>query len=244
MNETADGGALVRVEALRRVYGKGARAVTALQDVSLQLFPGQVAALRGRSGSGKTTLLNCIGGLDRPTGGTVWVSGAGQAGPGGQPASGWDVGRLAERERVALRRHVIGFIFQSHALIPTYSAAENVDLVLRLAGMGRRERRRRVREVLQMVGLEKWMAHRPHELSGGQQQRVSLARAVAPRPLLVLADEPTGELDTATGQQMLQLLRRLASQEGMGVLIASHDPAVTAIADRVYVLEDGRLSPA
>jgi putative ABC transport system ATP-binding protein len=225
MNEN---GALVRTEELRRVYKVGSREVPALQGVSLSLPAGAVIALRGRSGSGKTTLLNCIGGLDRPTSGVVWFKGQ-------------EVSQLPESKRVDLRRRQIGFVFQSHALLMTYSARENVDLMLRLAGMGRRERRQRVEEALTLVGLEKWLDHRPFELSGGQQQRVTIARAIAARPALILADEPTGELDTVTGQQILRLFRRISDQEGTTVLIATHDLAVDAFADEVLHLEDGRL---
>lgn len=221
-------GVLVRTEELTRVYHVGAREVPALQGVNLSLAPGQVVALRGRSGSGKTTLLNCIGGLDRPTSGQVWFQ--------GQEITG-----LPEAKRVELRRQQIGFVFQSHALLMTYSARENVDLMLRLAGMGRRERRERVEEVLTLVGLEKWMDHRPFELSGGQQQRVTIARALATRPPLILADEPTGELDTVTGQQILGLFHQISERQGTTVLIATHDLAVDAFADEVHHLEDGRL---
>jgi ABC-type lipoprotein export system ATPase subunit len=196
--------------------------------VNLSLAPGQVVALRGRSGSGKTTLLNCIGGLDRPTAGQVWFQ--------DQEITG-----LPEAKRVELRRLQIGFVFQSHALLMTYSARENVDLMLRLAGLGRRERRERVEEVLTLVGLEKWMEHRPFELSGGQQQRVTIARALATRPPLILADEPTGELDTVTGQQILGLFHQISERQGTTVLIATHDLAVDAFADEVHHLEDGRL---
>lgn len=221
-------GVLVRTEELTRVYHVGAREVPALQGVNLSLAPGQVVALRGRSGSGKTTLLNCIGGLDRPTAGQVWFQ--------DQEITG-----LPEAKRVELRRLQIGFVFQSHALLMTYSARENVDLMLRLAGMGRRERRERVEEVLTLVGLEKWMDHRPFELSGGQQQRVTIARALATRPPLILADEPTGELDTVTGQQILGLFHQISERQGTTVLIATHDLAVDAFADEVHHLEDGRL---
>jgi ABC-type lipoprotein export system ATPase subunit len=196
--------------------------------VNLSLAPGQVVALRGRSGSGKTTLLNCIGGLDRPTAGQVWFQ--------DQEITG-----LPEAKRVELRRLQIGFVFQSHALLMTYSARENVDLMLRLAGLGRRERGERVEEVLTLVGLEKWMEHRPFELSGGQQQRVTIARALATRPPLILADEPTGELDTVTGQQILGLFHQISERQGTTVLIATHDLAVDAFADEVHHLEDGRL---
>ena len=224
----ANNGALVRTEALTRIYHVGSREVPALRGVNLSLAPGQVVALRGRSGSGKTTLLNCIGGLDRPTSGQVWFQ--------GQEITG-----LPEAKRVELRRLQIGFVFQSHALLMTYSARENVDLMLRLAGLGRRERRERVEEVLTLVGLEKWMEHRPFELSGGQQQRVTIARALATRPPLILADEPTGELDTVTGQQILGLFHQISERQGTTVLIATHDLAVDAFADEVHHLEDGRL---
>ncbi len=224
----ANNGVLVRTEALTRIYHVGSREVPALRGVNLSLAPGQVVALRGRSGSGKTTLLNCIGGLDRPTSGQVWFQ--------GQEITG-----LPEAKRVELRRQQIGFVFQSHALLMTYSARENVDLMLRLAGLGRRERRERVEEVLTLVGLEKWMEHRPFELSGGQQQRVTIARALATRPPLILADEPTGELDTVTGQQILGLFHQISERQGTTVLIATHDLAVDAFADEVHHLEDGRL---
>lgn len=224
----ANNGVLVRTEELTRIYHVGSREVPALRGVNLSLVPGKVVALRGRSGSGKTTLLNCIGGLDRPTSGQVWFQ--------GQEITG-----LPEGERVELRRLQIGFVFQSHALLMTYSARENVDLMLRLAGLGRHERRERAEEVLTLVGLEKWMDHRPFELSGGQQQRVTIARALATRPPLILADEPTGELDTVTGQQILQLFHQISERQGTTVLIATHDLAVDAFADEVYHLEDGRL---
>jgi ABC-type lipoprotein export system ATPase subunit len=221
--------AIVRTQEVTRVYRLGAREIPALRGVDLSIGPGKVVALRGRSGSGKTTLLNCIGGLDRPTSGEVWFEGR-------------NVTRLPEREWVDLRRHRIGFVFQSHALLATYSAQENVDLMLRLAGMKRHDRQRRAEEVLTLMGLAKWMEHRTFELSGGQQQRVAIARAIAPRPSLILADEPTGELDTATGQQILHLFRRIADQGGTTVLIATHDLAVDAFADEVYHLQDGRIT--
>jgi putative ABC transport system ATP-binding protein len=220
--------ALVRAEALGRVYRVGAREVHALRDVNLELGPGRFVALRGRSGSGKTTLLNCIGGLDRPTAGHVWVEGL-------------DVGRISERKRVRLRRRRIGFVFQSFALLPTYSAWENVDLMLRLAGVGRRERRRQIEHVLGLVGLQKWAGHRPFELSGGQQQRLAIARALSTRPALILADEPTGELDSQTGQQILALLRRVVEHEDTTVLMATHDLTVDLFADEVYHLQDGQI---
>jgi ABC-type lipoprotein export system ATPase subunit len=140
-----------------------------------------------------------------------------------------------------MRRRRIGFVFQSFALLPTYSARENVDLMLRLAGIGRRERRRRVDHVLGLVGLQKWADHRPFELSGGQQQRLAIARALSTQPALILADEPTGELDSATGQQILALVRQIVEQEGTTVLMATHDLTVDLFASQVYHLEDGQI---
>jgi ABC-type lipoprotein export system ATPase subunit len=219
---------IIRTEQVTRIYRVDSRQIPALRGVDLEIGPGKVVALRGRSGSGKTTLLNCIGGLDRPTSGEVWFEGR-------------DVTRLPERSWVNLRRRRIGFVFQSHALLATYSAWENVDLILRLAGVKRRKRLRRTEEVLALMGLTKWREHRTFELSGGQQQRVAIARAIAPHPSLILADEPTGELDSATGQQILHLFRRIADRDGTTVLIATHDLAVDPFADEVVHLQDGRI---
>lgn len=221
--------AIVRTESLTRIYRIGTRQIGALQGVDLAVAPGTLVALCGRSGSGKTTLLNCIGGLDRPTSGRVWFEGQ-------------DVSCMPEWKRVRLRRRRIGFVFQSFALLPSYSARENVDLMLRLAGVGRSRRRRRVAEVLELVGLQKWADHRPFELSGGQQQRLAIARAISAHPALILADEPTGELDSATGQQILALFRRIVDQEGASVLIATHDLTVDLFADQVHHLLDGALA--
>ena len=220
---------IVRTQGLTRTYRVGAQQVAALQGVDLSVATGRLVALRGRSGSGKTTLLNCIGGLDRPTSGQVWFQGQ-------------EVGGMSERDRVRLRRRRIGFVFQSFALLPTYSAAENVSLMLRLAGMPRRERAGRVKQVLSMVGLLKWADHRPYELSGGQQQRVAIARALSTRPPLILADEPTGELDSATGQQIWGIFRQIVDREGTTVLIATHDLTIDLYADQVRHLEDGRIT--
>jgi len=223
--------AIVRTEALTRTYRVGTQRVEALRAVDLVVAPGTLVTLRGRSGSGKTTLLNCIGGLDRPSSGRIWFEGQ-------------ELGRMPEWRRVRLRRRRIGFVFQSFALLPTYSAWENVDLMLRLAGVRRGRRHQRVEEVLGLVGLQKWTGHRPFELSGGQQQRLAIARAISTRPALILADEPTGELDSASGQKILQLLRQIVDVERTSVLIASHDPMVESIADRVCWLRDGRVVEA
>ena len=220
---------IVRTQALTRAYRVGTGQVVALDGVDLSVQPGKLVALRGRSGSGKTTLLNCIGGLDQPTSGQVWFQGR-------------EMGAMSESERVQVRRHSIGFVFQSFALLPTYSAAENVSLMLRLAGLPRRERAGRVREVLSMVGLLRWADHRPYELSGGQQQRIAIARALSTRPPLILADEPTGELDSATGQQIWGIFREIVDREGSTVLIATHDLTLDSFADRVHNLQDGRIA--
>ena len=226
--DRGEGQPIVRVQQVARVYHVDSRQVPALRGVDLSVGAGKMVALRGRSGSGKTTLLNCIGGLDRPTEGEIWFEGR-------------NVTRLSDQEWVRLRRHRVGFVFQAHALLPTYTALENVDLMLRLAGFRRRDRQQRAAEVLTLMGLAKWMEHRTFELSGGQQQRVAIARAIAPRPALLLADEPTGELDSATGEQILHLFRRIADREGTTVLIATHDLAVDAFADQVFHLRDGRI---
>lgn len=218
----------IKTTNLQRIYKIGSREIPALQGIDLEVPAGHIVALRGRSGSGKTTLLNCISGLDRPTAGTVQID--------GQEITG-----MSERALVQLRRHAFGFVFQSHALLATYSARENIDLMLRLAGWSRAERQKRAEEVLALVGLKSWIDHRPFELSGGQQQRVSIARAIAPKPKIILADEPTGELDVNTGAQILQLLRHIAQTEGTTIVIATHDYAVDEYADAVYNLQDGQI---
>jgi ABC-type lipoprotein export system ATPase subunit len=210
-----------------RVYGSGASAVRALSDVSLEVARGEWIGVKGRSGSGKTTLLNCLSGLDRPTSGEIVCFGR-------------DITRLSESQITEWRRHEVSFIFQSFALMPTLSAFENVDLPMRIAGAAKR--RERVDECLAMVGMEKWADHRPYEMSGGQQQRVALARALANRPKLLIADEPTGELDTNTSKEILALLRRIVVNEGVTVLMSSHDPLALESTDRVVELRDGRVA--
>ena len=225
--EQSNAAPIVRVEDATRVYHLGRSQVAALRGVTMDVPPGVFAALKGRSGSGKTTLLNLIGGLDRPTSGEVYLY--------GQPLS-----RLSGRQLTNLRRHRIGFVFQSFALIPAFSAFENVELVLRIAGVWRGRRQRAMRS-LEIVGLGPWAHHRPWELSGGQQQRVAIARALATRPELILADEPTGELDSATGRQIMALFRYVVAQEGITVLMATHDPVVEEYAHVIYELDDGKV---
>jgi putative ABC transport system ATP-binding protein len=203
--------------------------VHALRGISLTVGEGQLVAVRGRSGSGKTTLLNVIGGLDVPTGGTVHVAGQ-------------DITAMAERERVMLRRGTVAFIFQSFGLIPMLSASENVGIPLRITGTEPREREERVRLLLSVVGLEEHARQRPNELSGGQQQRVAIARALAASPRLLIADEPTGQLDSETGRQIMRLLRTVVRSEGITALVATHDALLTDLADDVLTLEDGRLA--
>ena len=218
----------ISVRQVRRVYGDGVQAITALDEINLQIPTGRFVAIKGRSGSGKTTLLNCIGGLDQPTEGTVYVH--------EQP-----VHLLDDEAATAWRQKEVGFVFQSFGLLPTLSAYENVELMLRIAGYPRRQRRQRALECLRLVGLERWMHHRPYELSGGQQQRIAIARAIANQPKVILADEATGELDSETAREILSLLQRIARDEGVTVLLASHDSLVDQYVDEVLHLVDGRI---
>jgi putative ABC transport system ATP-binding protein len=224
-------GDLVIVEGVSRDYGRGARVVHAVRDVSFNAGRGELLAIRGRSGAGKTTLLNIIGGLDRPTAGRVWVD-------------GHEVTAAGERELLRLRRGTIGFVFQSFGLVPILSAAENVGVPLRLAKVKPAEREQQVAVLLELVGLGGHAAQRPYELSGGQQQRVAVARALAHNPALLIADEPTGQLDSETGRSIMDLLRALVHSRGMTALVATHDPALLELADRVLILRDGALVPA
>ncbi|MEV4173438.1 ABC transporter ATP-binding protein [Nonomuraea sp. NPDC049709] len=217
---------LVVVEGLRKVYRTGPKEVVALRDVSFSVFPGELVAVRGRSGSGKTTLLNQIGGLDKSDAGRVVVN-------------GHEVTAMSEDELLALRRDVVGFVFQSFGLIPVLSAAENVGVPMRLLRMPVEEREARVRMLLALVGLEQHVNQRPYELSGGQRQRVAIARSLANRPRLLVADEPTGQLDSQTGRQIMELLRALVRSEGVTALVATHDPSLMTLADRVLEISDG-----
>lgn len=230
MNESENGQVLVHVQGVTRVYHSDGQEVQALRGVDLDLPRGVLAALKGRSGSGKTTLLNLIGGLDHPTQGVIEFD--------GRPLAA-----LTDKELTLLRRHHIGFIFQSFALLPTYSAYENVELMLRLAGAGRRIRLEQAQRCLRVVGLEKWMDHRPDEMSGGQQQRVAIARALATQPGLILADEPTGELDTETSRQIFSLFQKIVKKEGITVLLSTHDPLIDEFIDIGFRLEDGMVTP-
>ncbi len=218
-------------DGLVRDYPSGDDVVHALRGVDLRIAPRQLVAVRGRSGSGKTTLLNLLGGLDRPSAGRVVVDGL-------------EVSSMSEAQLVDFRRRDVAFIFQAFGLLPILSAAENVEVPLRLLRTEPRARDARVAELLELVGLGPRARHRPHELSGGEQQRVAIARALANRPKLLLADEPTGQLDSHTGQAIMGLLRTVVRTEGVTAVVATHDPALLDMADRVVEIHDGRLSEA
>ena len=220
-----DGPVITAVE-VSRVFGSGATAVTALSAISLTIVRGEFLAVTGRSGSGKTTLLNLLSGLDRPSTGTVHFNGN-------------DLAELRESDLVEMRRHKIGFVFQSFGLMPLLSAQENVELPLHIGGMSWRERRQRATEALQAVGLVTRARHRPFELSGGEQQRVSIARALVAQPEVVFADEPTGELDTATARSIAETLGDVAASRRATVIVATHDLDLAAMAQRRLDLVDG-----
>jgi putative ABC transport system ATP-binding protein len=219
---------IIDVKDVTRTFGSGPNATAALQGVTMTVGKGQLVALRGRSGSGKTTLLNIVGGLDAPDSGTVCIDGE-------------DVTSMSEQQRVHLRRETVTYIFQSFSLLPGLSAAENVGVPLRIAGMAPKAREDRVATMLTLVGLAGHARHRPGELCGGQQQRVAIARALAPRPRLLLADEPTGQLDAETGKQIMRLIRSVVRSEGVTALLATHDPTLMDIADSVLHLTDGTI---
>lgn len=220
--------ALVTIEGLTRVFAMGAEPVRAVQDVNLQLSPGSLVLIQGKSGSGKTTLLNLIGGLDTPTSGSVRYRGQRLA-------------RLAPGELTRLHRREIAFIFQAFALMPGLTACENVDLPLRIAGIGPREAQARALACLEQVGLARRAHHLTEELSGGEQQRVAVARGLASGPSLLLADEPTGELDHAMARHIMDLFRGTVQRRGVTICLTSHDPAVAPYADRRFAMVDGRL---
>jgi len=214
---------------LWRTYRSGERSVQAVAGVSLSVTPGEFVALTGRSGSGKTTLLNLLGGLDRPTSGQVRIDGV-------------DIGTLGERRMTQLRRERLGFVFQSYGLIPTLSALENVELPLHLMGWRWRRRQERALAMLDLVGLGDRSGHRVYELSGGEQQRVAVARALAGGPGLVLADEPTGSLDSATAAELWSLLARIVEDAQVALVAVTHDLSVRDYATRTLRMQDGQLA--
>lgn len=217
---------ILQAAGIQRVFGKGSTAVYALKAANLSVPKGRLVALKGRSGSGKTTLINLLGALDRPSEGSIFFMGEELTG-------------LSNKRRDQIRRLDMGFIFQSFALMPLMSAYENVEFGLRIAGVPAKEHRVLAEQALSFVGLKARMHHRPFELSGGEQQRVAIARAVAHKPKLILADEPTAELDSRMGLQVMKVFKDLVQREGTSVILTTHDPAIMEIADAVYELEDG-----
>jgi len=220
--------AVVRAESLTRTFGRGAAEVHALRGVSLEVQPGELVAICGRSGSGKTTLLNILSGLDQPTSGRAWVAGL-------------EVTAMTRDEQLKLRREQVALIFQSFALLPMLSAAENIGVPMRLSRVDSATRERRVSALLGLVGLEGHGRKRPHELSGGEQQRVGIARALANNGQLLLADEPTGQLDSQTARQIMGLIRSIVHAEGLTAIATTHDRALMDIADRVLIIQNGRI---
>jgi peptide/nickel transport system ATP-binding protein len=218
----------VHTNRLWRTFKSGAEQISAVKNVQLTIPSGITAVIKGRSGSGKTTLLNLIGGLDKPTGGTLVVDGE-------------NLDRMSSEERINFRRYKVGFIFQTFGLMPFLSARENVEACLRMVNTPSQERGARTNEVLNLVGLIDRAQHRTYELSGGEQQRVAIARALVGLPNLILADEPTGQLDTITGSNIIALLREISRKTGITIIIASHDPKVEEAADLVFEMNDGEL---
>ena len=219
---------LIVAENVTRTFHVGGEDIHAVENLSIAIEPNSFTLFQGPSGSGKTTLLNLLGALDYPTKGKVLFKGQ-------------DITDQTENKRDALRRNEIGFVFQSIALISLMSALENVDFRLRITGYPQETRRSRAEECLSLVNLRPRMNHRPHELSGGEQQRVAIARAISNKPSVIFADEPTGELDTHSGLQVVRVFKELIIKEGITVIMTSHDPNMAELADHVVVMEDGRI---
>ncbi|NIK68092.1 ABC transporter ATP-binding protein [Paenibacillus sp. BK720] len=223
-----NGEPLLKATGIKRVFGKGNAGVTALSDIQLNIPAGSMVALKGRSGSGKTTLLNILSALDEPTEGQVFFQGR-------------EITGLSAKERNALRRKEIGLVFQSFGLIPLMSAYENVEFGLRIAGTPVKGNKDAAEKALERVGMRERMKHRPMELSGGEQQRVAIARAIAHEPALLIADEPTAELDSRMGLQVMRVFRDLVHRSGMTILLTTHDPGIMELVDHVIALEDGKI---
>lgn len=220
---------LLEAREVSKVYQMGATNVTALDDVSLQISEGEFVAIQGTSGSGKSTLLNVIGGLDHPTSGEVFFN----ASP---------LGPFTKREMARYRRYSVGMIFQNFNLIPTMNAQENVALALAFGGLRGAQRSRKAAELLARVGLADRLTHRPSELSGGEQQRVAIARALSNNPKVLLADEPTGNLDSTRAHELLELLRQMATRDSLTILMVTHDHELaTSFADRIVQMKDGKI---
>ncbi len=218
---------IIRLEHISKIYHPGENEIRALSDVSLTIHKGEFVAIVGQSGSGKSTLMNLLGCLDTPTDGAYILEGS-------------DVSTLSDQQLSAIRNRQIGFIFQGFNLIPSLTALENVELPLIYRGVGREERRRAARESLERVGLSNRMRHRPAEMSGGQQQRVAIARAIAAHPPILLADEPTGNLDSTSGADVMDILRSL-NRDGHTVILITHDSGIAATIDRVVHIQDGQI---
>lgn len=227
LNE-ASGETILKATGIKRVFGRGHTAVTALADIHLSIPAGSMVALKGRSGSGKTTLLNILSTLDEPTEGQVFLRGR-------------EITGFSGAQRSALRRKEIGLVFQSFGLIPLMSAYENVEFGLRIAGTPVKGNREAAERALERVGMRERMKHRPMELSGGEQQRVAIARAIAHEPALLIADEPTAELDSKMGLQVIRVFRDLVNRSGMTIVLTTHDPGIMELADYVIALEDGKI---
>jgi putative ABC transport system ATP-binding protein len=222
---------VVRTEELARTFGHGPAAVHALRGVSITVRRGELIAICGRSGSGKTTFLNLLSGLDQPTSGRAWVDGL-------------EVTAMNRDEQLRLRREHVALVFQSFALLPMLSAAENVGVPMRLSRLDSATREKRVIALLELVGLAGFGKKRPHELSGGEQQRVGIARALANNAPLLLADEPTGQLDSQTARQIMSLIRAIVHSEGITAIATTHDRALMDLADRVLTMDNGQIQPA
>jgi putative ABC transport system ATP-binding protein len=221
--------AAIRAVDLTRTFEVGETTVEALRSITLEVEQGQFVALVGPSGSGKSTLLNLVGGLDRPTSGELWIDGV-------------ELSASKEKALTEHRRRRVGFVFQSFNLLPRLTAIENVALPLMFVGVPERERIERAGQLLAQVGLSERLDHRPTQLSGGEQQRVAIARALVNHPAIILADEPTGNIDTATGSEIMDLLRRLNREQGVTLLLVTHDPEAASFADRVIQLRDGQIT--
>ena len=219
---------LIEATDISKSYLVGSQTVKVLQSVTIQINPGEFMAIVGRSGSGKTTLLNLLAGLDQPNTGKVLVRGV-------------DIADMSDNQLTNMRREMIGFIFQSFGLLPLLSAFENVELPLRIAGVNIADRQSQTRDALEMVGLWSRASHRPYELSGGEQQRVSIARAIVNKPPLILADEPTGELDSNNARDIFGLFKEMISIQGMSIVCATHDSTLLSMADNVKELRNGSL---
>jgi putative ABC transport system ATP-binding protein len=219
---------IITTKQLCRSYIANGKEIVAIKNVDIEIYSGQLTILRGRSGSGKTSLINLLGGLDTPTKGHIFFDGT-------------ELTNISVKQRNDIRKKQIGFVFQSGALLSNMTAYENVEIALRIVGFEKKERKKRVLECLELVGLKKRMDHFPYELSGGEVQRVAIARAIAHRPKIIFADEPTAALDTNRGLQVVKTFKDMVEEQGVTVVMTTHDPNMMEIAHCVYTLQDGEL---